>query len=114
MQFKTLCSIVALVGAANAAALADTANSVTLEKRAASLVWFSGNGCTDTVIATDSDTPSGECLFLRNGVSARSILFSDVPNQILFFIAVGGTHDPCNFGPKLNATGSGCATAPAG
>ena len=107
MQFKALLSIVALAATASAAAL---------EKRAASLVWFSGDDCTGTAIATDSNARLDECLVtaLINGGSARSISFSNVPNRILFFVVPSTTHVPCNAGYKLNATGSGCATAPAG
>ena len=113
MQFKTLFSVVALVATANAAALAEPADVAELEKRAATIVWFSGSGCSGSVIATSSGATSGECIWLTNGGSARSISFSGVPNQILFYES-GGAHDACTNGNQASASGSGCSTAPAG
>ena len=113
MQFKALFSVVALAATANAAALAKPDAAVTLEKRAATIAWFAGVGCTGLVIGTNSDATSGECLSLPNGRSALSISFVDVPNQILFFDS-GGLHANCENGPLVTASGSGCSTAPAG
>ena len=118
MQFKTLFSIVALVATANAAALAEPEpNAVgTLEDRAAAaatIKWFSGAGCTGSVIATSSGATSGLCIWLTNGGSARSISFTGVPRQIQFFES-GGAHDICKNGFQASASGSGCSTAPAG
>ena len=48
-----------------------------------------------------------------NGGSARSISYSGVPNQILFYES-GGAHDACTNGNQASASGSGCSTAPAG
>ena len=110
MQYKAFFGMVALAAIAHAAALAE---SLALEKRAVSLVWFSGDGCTGTAIATDSDATLDVCIWLGNSGIARSVSFSDVPNQILIFSALDSSHYPCNGGPQLNATGSGCATAPA-
>ena len=113
MQFKTLFSIVALVATANAAALAEPDAAATLEKRAATIVWFAGAGCSGSVIATSSGATSGECIWLSNGGSARSISYSGVPHQIQFFES-GGAHDVCKNGFQASASGSGCSTAPAG
>ena len=122
MLFKALFSVVALVATVNAAvlaaeanvvALAVEANVVELEKRDASLVFFSGSGCTGGVITTFNGATSGECVFLTNGGSARSISFSGVPNQIEFFVS-GGGHDICTNGFQAIASGSGCSTAPDG
>ena len=109
MQFKALFSVVVLAATANAAALAEPDATVTLEKRAATIVWFSGVRCTGLVIGTYSDASSGECLSLPNGGSATSISFAGVPNGIQFFVS-----DNCENGSEVIWSGSGCSTAPAG
>ncbi|THU84375.1 hypothetical protein K435DRAFT_870323 [Dendrothele bispora CBS 962.96] len=86
-------------------ALASPAMSATIQ-------FFAGADCTGSSIGTIT-AGSGECVFLTNGGSARSIRFSGVPNQISFFIS-GGAHDICTNGANLTLTGSGCSTAPAG
>ncbi|KAK7455828.1 hypothetical protein VKT23_010862 [Stygiomarasmius scandens] len=79
----------------------------------ATLLWFSGADCTGSLIATSNGASSGQCIFLTNGGSAKSIRYSGVPNEISFFIS-GGGHDKCTNGSSLTRSGSGCATAPTG
>ncbi|KAJ8083634.1 hypothetical protein PM082_009509 [Marasmius tenuissimus] len=100
MQFKPAFVATALL------ACASPAMSATLQ-------WFSGAGCTGSIIGTSNGATSGECIWLTNGGSARSISYSGVPNQISFFIS-GGGHDQCTNGASLTASGSGCQTAPSG
>ena len=96
MQFRVLFTTVALVTAANAA----------------TVTFFTGAGCTGSVVGSLS-AGSGECVFITNGGSGRSVSFSDVPHQIQFFES-GGAHDECTNGFQATASGSGCSTAPAG
>ncbi|THU76130.1 hypothetical protein K435DRAFT_879665 [Dendrothele bispora CBS 962.96] len=79
----------------------------------ATLQWFSGADCTDSIIGTSNGASSNERIFLTNGGSAKSISYSGVPKDISFFIS-GGAHDKCTNGSSLTRSGSGCATAPAG
>jgi hypothetical protein len=78
----------------------------------ATLQWFDGAGCTGSVIATSYNAGGGECIWLTNGGSARSISYSGT-NSIQFFIS-GGGHDICSNGSQLTSSGSGCSTAPNG
>ncbi|KAJ7616053.1 hypothetical protein FB45DRAFT_873333 [Roridomyces roridus] len=58
---------------------------------------------------------TGDCVFLKNGGSAKSISFSGVPHHVNFFVESGGKHDKCTNGPAVvKESGSGCATGPAG
>ncbi|KAJ7088942.1 hypothetical protein C8R44DRAFT_990975 [Mycena epipterygia] len=80
----------------------------------ANFVWFSGAGCTGTVIANSPGVTPGECVFLTNGGSAKSISYSGVPNHANFFKS-GGTNDACTGGPTIvTGSGSGCANGPTG
>jgi len=80
----------------------------------ADFVWFTGAGCTGTVIATSPGVTPNECVFLTNGGSAKSISYSGVPNHANFFES-GGAHDRCTNGATIvTGAGSGCATGPAG
>ncbi|KAJ7605693.1 hypothetical protein DFH06DRAFT_1150428 [Mycena polygramma] len=80
----------------------------------ASFVWFSGANCGGTVIASSPGVSAGDCVFLTNGGSAKSISYSGVPNHANFFES-GGDHDRCTNGPTIvTGSGSGCATGPAG
>ncbi|KAJ7627459.1 hypothetical protein FB45DRAFT_868676 [Roridomyces roridus] len=80
----------------------------------ADFVWFSGAGCTGSVIARSPGVTPGECVWLTNGGSAKSISYSGVPNHANFFES-GGAHDVCSNGATIvTGGGSGCATGPAG
>ncbi|KAJ6557533.1 hypothetical protein B0H19DRAFT_1070186 [Mycena capillaripes] len=80
----------------------------------ATLDWFSGASCGGSVIAVSNGATSGECIFLANGGSAKSISYSGVTGQIQFFES-GGAHDVCSNGAtSVLGGGSGCSTAPAG
>jgi hypothetical protein len=73
--------------------------------------FFEGAGCTGSVIGT-ANGGGGECIWVINGGSARSISYSGA-NSIQFFIS-GGGHDQCRNGSQLTLSGSGCSTAPDG
>ncbi|KAF5347661.1 hypothetical protein D9758_014851 [Tetrapyrgos nigripes] len=79
----------------------------------ATLQWYAGAGCTGTVVATSNGASSGQCIWLTQGGSVKSIQYSGVPKDISFFIS-GGAHDQCTNGSSLTRSGSGCATAPTG
>ncbi|KAJ7616456.1 hypothetical protein FB45DRAFT_872920 [Roridomyces roridus] len=80
----------------------------------ADFTWFSGANCAGGVVASSPGVTPGECVFLTNGGSAKSISYSGVPNQANFFES-GGLHDRCTNGPTIvTGGGSGCATAPDG
>ncbi|KAJ7618695.1 hypothetical protein FB45DRAFT_872093 [Roridomyces roridus] len=80
----------------------------------ANFVWFSGASCSGSVVSSQTNIPSNECVGLANGGSAKSISYSGVPNVVEFFES-GGAHDFCSNGATLTfGGGSGCATAPAG
>ncbi|KAJ7627385.1 hypothetical protein FB45DRAFT_1029730 [Roridomyces roridus] len=80
----------------------------------ANFVWFSGAGCTGSVVASESNVPANDCVGLANGGSAKSISYSGVPNTVEFFKS-GGGNDFCTNGAALTfGGGSGCATAPNG
>ncbi|KAJ7155591.1 hypothetical protein C8R46DRAFT_1040959 [Mycena filopes] len=81
---------------------------------AGDFTFFTGAGCTGSIFASANDVPTGDCVFLTNGGSAKSIGYSNVPNQINFFES-GGAHDGCSNGATLTMGGpNGCATAPDG
>ena len=96
MQFKAFFAVVALVASANAAIV----------------TFFEGAECTGTVVGT-LDAGSGECVFITDGGSGRSVAYTGVVNEIQFFES-GGAHDECTNGFQDVASGSGCNTAPAG
>jgi hypothetical protein len=98
MQFKFSFITIALLVSAS------PAMSATVE-------FFDGSGCTGSVIGT-ADAGGGECVFVINGGSARSIRYSNT-NSIQFYIS-GGDHDRCTNGSQLTLSGSGCSTAPDG
>ncbi|KAL0057604.1 hypothetical protein AAF712_015752, partial [Marasmius tenuissimus] len=100
MQFKLAFITTALLASASPA-------------MSATLKWYSGAGCTGSVIGTSNGASSGQCIFLTNGGSAKSIGYNKLPHTASFFIS-GGGHDKCTGGSSLSRTGSGCATAPAG
>ncbi|KAF7362747.1 Membrane metallo-endopeptidase-like 1 [Mycena venus] len=101
MQFKVTFIVSALLVAAAPVLGAD-------------FVWFSGAGCSGSVIARSPGVTKGQCVFLSNGGSAKSISYSGVPNHANFFES-GGKHDVCSNGPTIvTSGGSGCATGPAG
>jgi hypothetical protein len=77
----------------------------------AMVTGFGGAGCSGTQGKTFTLT-APICFSLGAG-STRSISFSDVPNQIEFFVS-GGNHDSCTNGASSTLSGSGCATAPDG
>ncbi|KAF8344440.1 hypothetical protein F5887DRAFT_971201 [Amanita rubescens] len=99
MQFKFAFITTALVVSASPA-------------MSATLQWFSGSGCSGSLIATSDNAQSVSCIWLTNGGSARSISYSGT-NSIQFFIS-GGGHDQCSNGSQLTLGGSGCSTAPDG
>ncbi|KAJ7094896.1 hypothetical protein C8R43DRAFT_1049432 [Mycena crocata] len=80
----------------------------------ANFVWFSGANCGGSVIASSPGVSAGDCVFLTNGGSAKSISYSGVPNHANFFKS-GGTNDRCTNGATIvTGSGSGCATGPTG
>jgi hypothetical protein len=101
MQFKVAFIASALLVAAVPALGAD-------------FVWFAGAGCSGSVIARSPGVSPGQCVWLTNGGSAKSISYSGVPNHANFFES-GGAHDVCSNGPTIvTGRGSGCATGPVG
>ncbi|KAF7307643.1 Membrane metallo-endopeptidase-like 1 [Mycena indigotica] len=98
MQLFTLLTSVMLVASANAA----------------TVKWFEGADCTGTLLTTSNGAGSGDCIFLTNGGSARSISWSGVPHEIQFFQSGGGS-DKCKGKPQFTSSkSSGCSTAPTG
>ncbi|KAJ7620396.1 hypothetical protein FB45DRAFT_930119 [Roridomyces roridus] len=80
----------------------------------ANFVWFSGGGCTGSVVSTNDNVPTLDCIGLANGGSAKSISYSGVPSFVDFYKS-GGGNDFCTNGATLSfGGGSGCATAPDG
>ncbi|KAJ7624423.1 hypothetical protein FB45DRAFT_869354 [Roridomyces roridus] len=80
----------------------------------ADFVWHSGAGCAGTVVARSPGVTPGECVFLTNGGSAKSISYSGVTTHAKFFES-GGAHDRCTNGATITTgAGSGCANGPAG
>lgn len=78
----------------------------------ATITSFAGADCTGSVL-TENIVGTDICLTLGNG-SAKSISYSDVPDEVHFFIS-GGQHDSCTNGAQLVlGGGTGCATAPTG
>ncbi|KAJ7624377.1 hypothetical protein FB45DRAFT_1085947 [Roridomyces roridus] len=80
----------------------------------ADFVWHAGADCNGAVVARSPNVKAGDCVFLKNGGSAKSISFSGVPNHANFFES-GGKHDKCTNGPSVVKKGpSGCANGPTG
>ncbi|KAJ7644955.1 hypothetical protein FB45DRAFT_862201 [Roridomyces roridus] len=80
----------------------------------ANFVWFSGEDCTGSVISSQTNVPSNDCVGLANGGSAKSISYSGVPSTVAFFES-GGAHDFCSGGATLILVSqSGCANGPVG
>ncbi|KAL0067259.1 hypothetical protein AAF712_005655 [Marasmius tenuissimus] len=75
--------------------------------------WYSGSGCTGSLIATSNGASSGQCVPLGGGRSAKSIRYDSVPNNA-FFYRSGGPNDNCRGSSSTTRRGSGCATAPDG
>ncbi|KAJ7616511.1 hypothetical protein FB45DRAFT_1105709 [Roridomyces roridus] len=63
-------------------------------------VWFSGAGCTGTVVSTQDNVVAGDCTGLPNDATAKSISYSGVPGVAEFFQS-GGGHDQCSGGQFL-------------
>ncbi|KAJ7156394.1 hypothetical protein C8R46DRAFT_1226618 [Mycena filopes] len=81
---------------------------------ASDLTFFTGAGCTGSVISSAHNVGTEVCVSVPNGGSAKSISYSGVPDGILFFNS-GGDSDNCNNqASQVFAGGSGCATAAAG
>ena len=88
-------------------ASASLAMSVTM------ITGFDGAGCSDTSVLLP--VLPGVCFSLGED-SKKSIGFSDVPNEIQFFLS-GGDHNDCTngaFSTLPGGSGLGCLTAPAG
>ncbi|KAK7055764.1 membrane metallo-endopeptidase [Favolaschia claudopus] len=98
-----------LLAIAAALALAATPSAT-----AATIIAYFGADCGGDVIATSDDLNPGECIYLADQESARSMSYSGVPNQISFYES-GGAHDACAHGATLILEGSeGCANGPDG
>ncbi|KAJ7085510.1 hypothetical protein B0H15DRAFT_847095, partial [Mycena belliarum] len=81
---------------------------------AATLTFFQGADCTGSSLPISTGSQPGDCVFLTQGGSARSIRYSGVPNSIEFYKS-GGPNDICTGSPSdVRSDGSGCDTAPAG
>ncbi|PPQ85522.1 hypothetical protein CVT25_006565 [Psilocybe cyanescens] len=101
MQFNVLVIASALLASASVAV-------------STTITGFAGADCTGTQ-GQSIDIPSNQCFLLGNS-STKSVRYSGVPNQIVFFIPnASGSHSFCTGGASLVlGPGSGCATAPAG
>jgi hypothetical protein len=80
----------------------------------ATITGFDGAGCSGTQGVPSTVLP-GVCFSLGDN-SKKSIGYSDVPNNIEFFLS-GGDHNLCTngaFSTLLGGSGPGCLTAPAG
>jgi hypothetical protein len=99
MQFNVVFITTALLTSASLAMLAT-------------ITGFAGADCSGAV-SFRNGASSGECLTL-GGSSVKSISYSDVPNEIEFFVSDGG-HNSCTNGASLvQGGGSGCETVPEG
>nr|GAT48798.1 predicted protein [Mycena chlorophos] len=81
-----------------------------------SLTFFFGANCSGPIVATSSGSAPGDCLYLADSGSAKSVQYAGVPNEIHFFES-GGPHDQCNGLPSSVVrapAGDGCSNAVAG
>ncbi|KAJ7060249.1 hypothetical protein C8F01DRAFT_1292491 [Mycena amicta] len=87
------------------------------------VTFFFGADCSGPIVAESTGSSPGECLYLADGGSAKSISYSyvgvPIPSQLQFF-ASGGPNDICAGVPASTtvldaaSTGEGCANAPDG
>ncbi|KAJ7054612.1 hypothetical protein C8F01DRAFT_1088742 [Mycena amicta] len=84
------------------------------------VTFFFGADCSGPIVAESTGSSPGECLYLADGGSAKSISYSvPIPSQLQFF-ASGGPNDICAGVPasttvlETASTGEGCANAPDG
>ncbi|KAF8156312.1 hypothetical protein K438DRAFT_1986898 [Mycena galopus ATCC 62051] len=89
--------------------------SVALGQSGIPMTFFSGPGCTGSIIEQVQDIPVGDCVIFGEGLPpALSIGYAGVPSEILFF-ETNGPPNSCATTPAMTAgPGSGCATAPTG
>ncbi len=79
-----------------------------------SFVGFHCANCAGSVIARSPGVTPGECVFLGNGISVKSISYSGVPNQTNFYESGGQNGCPLHGPILVTGSGSGCATGPPG
>ncbi|KAJ7636667.1 hypothetical protein FB45DRAFT_907056 [Roridomyces roridus] len=74
----------------------------------AGFVWHADANCTGEIIARNPNAKAGDCVFLKNGGSAKSIRFSGVPHQADFFV-MSGKPDEGTDARVVKKSRSGCA-----
>ncbi|KAJ6455040.1 hypothetical protein C8R45DRAFT_1111692 [Mycena sanguinolenta] len=75
---------------------------------------FEGADCTGTILWVSNGASPGQCVFFTDGGSGKSMSYSGVPNEILFYKS-GGQNDHCTGDASVvDGPGSGCANGPVG
>ncbi|KAJ6454966.1 hypothetical protein C8R45DRAFT_944264 [Mycena sanguinolenta] len=75
---------------------------------------FEGADCTGSVLWVSNGASPGQCVFFTDGGSGKSMSYSGVPNEILFYKS-GGQNDHCTGDASVvDGPGSGCANGPVG